>query len=108
MRKSPSHDKFNPFEEDEQEALLVIQAINHIRDILDLPMIAINELPSEDSQPPTSLCHLQTPVFIGHGSADPKVLARHGENILSFLRAQIDLPVEPESSSDHQKVQNTQ
>ncbi|KAJ5560142.1 Phospholipase/carboxylesterase/thioesterase [Penicillium frequentans] len=131
---SPSDYDFNPFQEDGQEAPVVIQAINHIRDILDLPMITTDELLLDYSQTATSLCHLRIPVFIGHGSDDPKVSARLGEkmshvlstglgmsakwkeypglghwyrpedeieDILSFLQAQIDLPVEPRSPSSH-------
>ena len=121
---SPCGD-FNPFEQDEEEAPLVIQAINHVRDILALPMIPNN------IQSDSSLCHFHTPVFLGHGAQDPKVSARLGENmfrmlseglgmdvtwkeyqglghwyrvedeiedILSFLRDRVNLPVIPKSS----------
>ncbi|KAJ5427434.1 Phospholipase/carboxylesterase/thioesterase [Penicillium cf. griseofulvum] len=54
-------DDFNPFE-DEEEAPLMIQAMNYIRDILALPMIPNDTQLSEDTYPP-SLSHLHTPVF---------------------------------------------
>ncbi|KGO40590.1 Phospholipase/carboxylesterase/thioesterase [Penicillium expansum] len=81
---SAPRDDFNPFEDDEEEAPLVIQAINHIRDILALPMISGNTPPSEDSHP-SSLSHLQTPVFLGHGAEDPKVSAGLGEKMTRIL-----------------------
>ncbi|KAJ6183686.1 hypothetical protein N7519_004987 [Penicillium mononematosum] len=81
---SPPHDIFNPFEEDEEEAPSVIQAINHIRDILALPMIVSDTQLSEDSYPP-NLCHLRTPVFLGHGAEDPKVSAGLGKKMSNML-----------------------
>ncbi|CAG7937640.1 unnamed protein product [Penicillium nalgiovense] len=135
---SPPHDDFNPFEEDEEEAPSVVQAINHIRDILALPIIPSDTQLSEDGYPP-SLCHLRTPVFLGHGAEDPKVSAGLGkkmssvlsdglamdvawkeyqglghwyrvddeiEDILSFLRDRVDLPVISASSLDKRKGQD--
>ncbi|CAG8156702.1 unnamed protein product [Penicillium nalgiovense] len=137
---SPPHDDFNPFEEDEEEAPSVVQAINHIRDILALPIIPSDTQLSEDGYPP-SLCHLRTPVFLGHGAEDPKVSAGLGkkmssvlsdglamdvawkeyqglghwyrvddeiEDILSFLRDRVDLPVISASSLDKRKGQEEQ
>lgn len=92
-QSSPSHDDFNPFEEDEEEAPLFIQAINHIRDILGLPMISINEQLLEDSQPPSNLCHLQIPVFIGHGLEDRKVSARLGKKMSHILSTGLGMDV---------------
>lgn len=69
---SSSHNDFNPFAGEEVEEPLLIQAINHIRDILDLPLISTDEQ-SPDIQPAPSFYPLQTPIFIGHGSEDLKV-----------------------------------
>ncbi|KAJ6002930.1 hypothetical protein N7451_005477 [Penicillium sp. IBT 35674x] len=78
----------------------------------------------EDSQTAKSLRHLKIPVFISHGSDDPKVSARLGEkmshvlptglglghwyrpedeveDILNFLQTQLNLSVEPRPSSSH-------
>ncbi|KAJ5639588.1 Phospholipase/carboxylesterase/thioesterase [Penicillium longicatenatum] len=65
QRPGQVHDDFNPFMEDTEVKVPVpIQAIDYIRDIRDLPMLAKDEEP----QSPSNLCQLQTPVFIGHGS----------------------------------------
>ncbi|KAF9253762.1 hypothetical protein DTO027I6_2775 [Penicillium roqueforti] len=89
---SPLCGDFNPFEEDEEEAPLVIQAINHVRDILALPMIPNNTQSSEDGDS-TSLCHLHTPVFLGHGAQDPKVSARFGEKMSRMLSDSLGMDV---------------
>ncbi|KAL4956524.1 Alpha/Beta hydrolase protein [Aspergillus filifer] len=60
-----------------------IQAVNHIRDVLDL-----EPLPAPaPSQNQTDSCpiHLQTPVFLGHGAADPKVSVKLGQRMAFVL-----------------------
>ncbi|OQE20088.1 hypothetical protein PENFLA_c017G04839 [Penicillium flavigenum] len=89
---SPPRDVFNPFEEDEEEAPSVIQAINHIRDILALPIIPSDTQLSEDSYPP-SLCHLRTPVFLGHGAEDPKVSTGLGKKMSNMLSEGLGMDV---------------
>jgi predicted esterase len=89
--RSP-RDVFNPFEEDEEEAPSVIQAINHIRDILALPIIPSDTQLSEDSYPP-SLCHLRTPVFLGHGAEDPKVSTGLGKKMSNMLSEGLGMDV---------------
>jgi predicted esterase len=86
-RNSSSHDDFDPFEGDEEEAApLIVQAVNHIRDILDLPMIHVDEeASSQDESPLQGLNHLQTPIFLGHGSEDPKVSVKLGEKMTHVL-----------------------
>lgn len=52
----------------------ITKAVNHIRDILDLPPLessATDLLASTTEIPKPS--HLQIPFFLGHGTADPKV-----------------------------------
>ncbi|KAE8343231.1 hypothetical protein BDV24DRAFT_172985 [Aspergillus arachidicola] len=51
-----------------------VQAINHVRDILNLPALQNS-----------SLTYLDTPVFLGHGSADPKVSVELGQRMASIL-----------------------
>ena len=59
QRPSQLRDDFNPFMEGEEEVPLPIQAINYVRDILDLPMFSTDE----KAPAPSNLCQLQTPVF---------------------------------------------
>ncbi|KAJ5358640.1 Phospholipase/carboxylesterase/thioesterase [Penicillium cataractarum] len=66
QRTSSVHDDVNVFEGDEEEAPVLVQAINHIRDILDLSSISTNKESSENELSLTCLYHLQTPVFLGH------------------------------------------
>lgn len=81
QRSSQLRDDFNPFMEEDEEVPLPIQAINYVRDILDLPMLSADE----KSIAPSNLYHLQTPVFIGHGSEDPKVSVCLGEKMSRAL-----------------------
>ncbi|GLI80586.1 hypothetical protein PoHVEF18_008941 [Penicillium ochrochloron] len=85
-RNSSSHDELDPFEGDKEEAVpLIVQAVNHIRDILDFPMIHVDEASSQDESPLQCLNHLQTPIFLGHGSEDPKVSVKLGEKMTHVL-----------------------
>ncbi|KAE8352790.1 Alpha/Beta hydrolase protein [Aspergillus coremiiformis] len=98
QRSSPLRDGFNPFteeedEEEKEETPLPIQAVDYVRDILDLPMISTNERSSENRPPLSNLCQLQTPVFIGHGSEDPKVSVRLGEKMSRVLSAGLGMNV---------------
>ncbi|KAM5443421.1 hypothetical protein MferCBS31731_001742 [Microsporum ferrugineum] len=71
------------------------QAVNHIRDILDLSLLS--ESTGEELEPAapelSSLCHLRTPIFLGHGSTDPKVSVQHGEGMSSLLSEQLRMDV---------------
>ncbi|KAJ5950037.1 Phospholipase/carboxylesterase/thioesterase [Penicillium verhagenii] len=99
------NDDFNPFMEEEEEAEipLTVQAINYIRDILDLPMLSTDEESSSLSPPtlstdkeppsPSNLCQLQIPIFIGHGAEDPKVSVRLGEKMTQVLSKGLGLDV---------------
>jgi predicted esterase len=83
---SSSHDDFDPFEGDEEEvAPPIIQAVNHIRDILDLPIISAEEELSQDGSSIKGFHHLQIPIFLGHGSEDPKVSIKLGEKMTHVL-----------------------
>ncbi|KAJ5374894.1 Phospholipase/carboxylesterase/thioesterase [Penicillium concentricum] len=87
-RSSPLHDDFDPFADDEEEPSLLGHAIGHVRDILDLPMIS-----TEQAQPQSSFHHLQMPVFISHGSEDPKVSVELGRNMSHVLSAGFGMDV---------------
>ncbi|KAJ5930873.1 Phospholipase/carboxylesterase/thioesterase [Penicillium verhagenii] len=85
------NDDFNPFMEEEEETDIppAIQAVNYIRDILDLPMLSTDEespsLSPKDPLSPSNLYQLQIPIFIGHGAEDPKVSVRLGEKMSQVL-----------------------
>lgn len=90
---SPSHDDFDPFADDEEEASLLEHAISHVRDILDLPVISADDHSTEDSQSQPSIHHLQTPIFIGHGSEDLKVSVELGRKMSHVLSAGLGMDV---------------
>ncbi|KAJ5995714.1 Phospholipase/carboxylesterase/thioesterase [Penicillium waksmanii] len=86
QQPSPPQDDFDPFlNEDEDEVPLFIQAIEYVRDILDLPVASTDKQSSEGGQPISNLCQLQTPVFVGHGVEDPKVSVQLGEKMCRVL-----------------------
>ncbi|GAQ05820.1 acyl-protein thioesterase 1 [Aspergillus lentulus] len=59
-----------------------IQAVNHVRDILGMPPIQSDV---DDSENFLSVSYLKAPVFLGHGSADPKVSVDLGRRMASVL-----------------------
>ncbi|KAF7122111.1 hypothetical protein CNMCM5793_000066 [Aspergillus hiratsukae] len=59
-----------------------IQAVNHIRDILGMPPFQSEVDGSENA---LRVPYLETPVFLGHGSADPKVSVDLGRRMASIL-----------------------
>lgn len=80
----------------------IMDAINFIRDILDLPPFPTpasdnNDaaLENEDSLQAATANYaaLQTPVFLGHGSADPKVSVRLGEKMTRLLADRLEMDV---------------
>ncbi|KAL2866669.1 uncharacterized protein BJX67DRAFT_354535 [Aspergillus lucknowensis] len=59
-----------------------IQALNYVRDILDLPPLqGARNSDGESGDVP----YLKTPVFLGHGAADPKVSVNLGRQMASIL-----------------------
>lgn len=78
----------DPFSKDgEEDPSPRLQAISHIRDILDLHPLPTTPAPSD-----MGTAHLQAPVFLGHGSEDEKVSVKLGENIVGFLeRLEMDV-----------------
>ncbi|KAI9928146.1 hypothetical protein MW887_002179 [Aspergillus wentii] len=87
-------DDFNPFEDDVSSSdsntrlSPSFQVINHVRDILDLPQLS----PQDDESNPSTAAHLDIPVFLGHGAADPKVSVRLGQKMASLL-SRLDMNV---------------
>jgi predicted esterase len=59
-----------------------IQAVNHIRDILGMPPIQSD---TDDSENALCVSYLKTPVFLGHGGADPRVSVDLGRRVASIL-----------------------
>ena len=51
------------------------QTLNNLRELIDLPALSSSDFSG-----------LKTPVFIGHGTADPKVPSRNGEIAVTSLR----------------------
>ncbi|PLB41872.1 alpha/beta hydrolase [Aspergillus candidus] len=91
--KNEDEDPFSRDDEKDEDTPAPVQALNHVRDILDLPSLrhevengfegAVQKGDQESCGPPKP--HLQTPVFLGHGSADPKVSVDLGERMTSVL-----------------------
>ncbi|KAE8357953.1 Alpha/Beta hydrolase protein [Aspergillus caelatus] len=67
-------DPFSHDDEDGEDVPGHIHAINHIRDALNMPALQ-----------QSSLSYLNTPFFLGHGSADPKVSVNLGQRMASIL-----------------------
>ncbi|RAQ57200.1 phospholipase/carboxylesterase [Aspergillus flavus] len=75
-------DPFSRDDEDGEDIPGNIQAINHVRDVLNLPALQNS-----------SLSYLNTPVFLGHGSADPKVSVELGRRMASILSDEFGMDV---------------
>ncbi|QKX55272.1 uncharacterized protein TRUGW13939_02364 [Talaromyces rugulosus] len=102
-------DDFDPFQLDtskspgvsKDQITRTTDAINHIRDILDLPPIStpVSEEGSTTGQTASSqttkvgIPSLQTPVFLGHGCEDPKVSVHLGEKMARLLADQMQMNV---------------
>ncbi|GAM37826.1 acyl-protein thioesterase [Talaromyces pinophilus] len=80
---------FDPFQSETQEDSgrdshsNIMDVINHVRDILDLESVSISG----------TFSALQTPVFLGHGSADPKVSVHLGERMAELLSKKLKMDV---------------
>ncbi|RAO69397.1 uncharacterized protein BHQ10_005409 [Talaromyces amestolkiae] len=80
---------FDPFQSEAHEDFEraprsgIVDTINHVRDLLDLTSISSTE----------SLPALKTPVFLGHGSADPKVSVHLGEKMARLLSKKLKMNV---------------
>lgn len=61
-----------------------IEALNHVRDIFDLAPL---------QSPGPAVSHLKTPVFLGHGAADPKVSVDLGRRMASILSGGLGMDV---------------
>lgn len=79
-RTTAEDDGFDPFS-DGDDVPLAVEALNHVRDILDLAPL------SKDQS------YYQIPVFLGHGSADPKVSVNLGQEMVYLLSAGLGMDV---------------
>lgn len=83
---SASFDPFQPRSQEDYERSpqsSIMDAINHVRDILDMEPVSITESSST----------LQIPIFLGHGSADPKVSVHLGEIMVKLLSERLKMDV---------------
>ncbi|EED14352.1 acyl-protein thioesterase 1,2, putative [Talaromyces stipitatus ATCC 10500] len=78
----------------------IADALNFVRDILDLPPVVIGPSAPDDDDNETNhkmttktFPILQTPIFLGHGLADPKVSVRLGEKMAEILSKKIKIDV---------------
>lgn len=69
-------------DEENNDVPLPIQAVNHVRDILNIRPVPSPDGDNNDHQ---DALHLKTPVFLGHGSADPKVSVDLGLRMVDIL-----------------------
>ncbi|KAJ5779487.1 Phospholipase/carboxylesterase/thioesterase [Penicillium paradoxum] len=92
-RSCSSHDDFDPFAAQEEEAPLLVHAINHVRDVLDLPLFEAADHSPNETPIPSSCGHLRTPVFIGHGSEDKKVAVELGTKMNHVLSVGLGMDV---------------
>ncbi|KAJ5652261.1 Phospholipase/carboxylesterase/thioesterase [Penicillium longicatenatum] len=95
QRPGQVHDDFNPFTEDTEVKVPVpIQAIDYIRDMLDLPMLTKDEEP----QSPSNLCQLQTGINVTwksyEGLGHWYRVEDEIQDILKFLESHAGIPVE--------------
>ncbi|EED20286.1 acyl-protein thioesterase 1,2, putative [Talaromyces stipitatus ATCC 10500] len=93
---------FDPFQRDPQDnpENNIADALNSVRDILDLPPVVIGlSAPDDDDNETThevtteAFPILQTPIFLGHGSADSKVSVRLGEKMAELLSKKMKIDV---------------
>lgn len=87
--------------------LTALEAVNHVRDILDLATLdstsadePTNAGPQEKQQSSANISlsgpivgYLKLPVFIGHGALDPKVSVRLGKKMADFLSTVLGMKV---------------
>ncbi|KAL5341366.1 Alpha/Beta hydrolase protein [Aspergillus crustosus] len=71
----------NEGDDNHDDTPLSVQAVNHVRDVLDLPSVQ------------SDISHLKTPVFLGHGSEDPKVSVELGRRLASILSDGFEMDV---------------
>ncbi|KAJ5738609.1 hypothetical protein N7493_001764 [Penicillium malachiteum] len=90
QQSTASDDGFDIFQRGEEpEVPLPIEAVDYIRDILDLPALST----SEDQQVPSNLPQLDIPIFLGHGTEDSKVAVHLGEKMSRVLSTGLGMNV---------------
>ncbi|KAK2734876.1 hypothetical protein FQN57_001439 [Myotisia sp. PD_48] len=95
----------DPFSSSERtdDAVGLFDALNHIRDILDLPLLTPEQSGSSNLEPilPSSAPpekystpdYLRSPAFIAHGAKDEKVIIHLGEKLTKFLCSTMQMDV---------------
>ncbi|KAJ6031553.1 Phospholipase/carboxylesterase/thioesterase [Penicillium herquei] len=90
QQSTQSDDDFDIFQRGEEpEVPLPIQAVDYIRDILDLPALST----SENQPVAATVSQLNIPIFLGHGIEDPKVSVRLGEKMSRVLSTGLGMNV---------------
>lgn len=93
-----SSDEGNSVEGQRADISRPIQALDHIRDILDPSPLATTARTLKVLAQP--LPYLETSVFLGHGAADPKVSIKLGENMARTLSTEFNMDVTWRSYED--------
>ncbi|KAE8140804.1 Alpha/Beta hydrolase protein [Aspergillus pseudotamarii] len=75
-------DPFSHDDEEDEDIPAHVQAINHVRDVLNMPALQ-----------QSSLSYVDIPVFLGHGLADPKVSVKLGQRMASILSNGFEMDV---------------
>lgn len=96
-------DYLDPFEEayDGEHDTPETQMLNYIRDVLDLPFLSLQTTDNGRSKTQeVPAAHLRIPVFLGHGTADPKVPCYYGEGMADFLKNTFHMDVKWKAYED--------
>ncbi|KAJ5711129.1 Phospholipase/carboxylesterase/thioesterase [Penicillium malachiteum] len=90
QQSTASDDEVDIFQmEEEPELTLPVQAVDYIRDILDLPALST----SENQQVAANLPQMNIPIFLGHGTEDKKVSVHLGEKMSEVLSTGLGINV---------------
>lgn len=102
-------DEFDPFQSDtskrpgisNNETTRIKDAINHIRDILEIPPVSTSVYKEDSATDQNTSSQtakvvipaLQTPIYLGHGCEDPKVSVHLGEKMARLLADKMQMNV---------------
>ncbi|KAJ5613838.1 hypothetical protein N7528_007492 [Penicillium herquei] len=90
QQSTTSDDEVDIFHRGEEpEVPLPVQAVDYIRDILDLPALST----SEDQQVAANLPQLNIPIFLGDGTEDEKISVHLGEKMSEVLSTGLGMNV---------------
>ena len=80
-------------DEENSDVPLPMQAVNHVRDILNMHPIQSPDGDKNDSNHQNAL-HLKTPVFLGYGGADSRVSVELGLRMVNILSGENGLKMD--------------